>query len=333
MIYSFNDPNDIFEKRDGRIVLHRRYKKHDYSIGSIHPSNNCGLFRILSYEGRNSNGLKIYKIEFLKSKNRKIVTKACIDNGRIKDNKLLQSIYIGKRYKCNIGNTCTIIEYAGLVNSYAMFKVKFDHTGYETISRIGNITRGKVRDLLYPTEHGIGYLGLDYNKLRNQDKDLYDTLYCRWRGMISRCYNKNNRKYHIYGKIGIRVADEWHNLSNFIKDAIKLPGFDRESVINGKLQLDKDKLQADKKNSNKVYSKDTCCWLTSKEQSKYIDYVNGSSNQAYKIKCTHPDGSITIEKSIGECSRKYKISSPTIRKSLDDKKYTYKKYKFELINQ
>ena len=35
--------------------------------------------------------------------------------------------------------------------------------------------------------------------------------YYVWRGMKSRCYNKNNPSYKNYGGRGIQVCDEWRN--------------------------------------------------------------------------------------------------------------------------
>lgn len=326
MLYTFSDSIDILERDNGCIIIHRIYDKDDYSIGSIHRSNNCGYFRILSHNK------KEYKIEFLKTKNIVTTTKACIQSGKIKDNKLAEVYYIGKKYKTNRGNICTIIEYAGTINSYMMFKVRFDDTGYETISRIGNITRGKIRDPLYPKECNVGYFGLEYNDLRNADKDLYNALYSRWRGMIRRCYCKENSKYSIYGGAGITVDERWHNLSNFIKDSKKLPGFDRDLIIDGILQIDKDKLQGDREPSKKIYSKDTCCWLTSQEQCAYIDYLSASSNQCCKVKCIDPNGNISIEPSIKACARKYNISPPTIKKILNSTNLDYKGFRFKYID-
>ena len=47
-IYALENPTDIFVNRHGCIVMHRLYDKTDMSIGSIHMSNNCGLFKIIS---------------------------------------------------------------------------------------------------------------------------------------------------------------------------------------------------------------------------------------------------------------------------------------------
>lgn len=47
----------------------------------------------------------------------------------------------------------------------------------------------------------------------------YSFAYSTWKGMKQRCYNKNNKKYHIYGGRGIRVCDRWLNsFENFLQD-------------------------------------------------------------------------------------------------------------------
>lgn len=308
--------------------MHRIPKKDDYSIGTIHKSNNFGYFKILSYEGRNHNSIKMYKIQFIKTGYITVADLNCIKLGKIKDHELLPKLYIGKSFKCNCGSTCTITEYVGRVDSYMIFKVIFE-TGYVTTARLGNIINGKIKDPLYPSECGIGYLGLDYKRLRNNDYELYEVLYSRWRSMLHRCYSKSNHKYHIYGALGVTVSERWHNLSNYINDVKKLPGFDRDLVIYNELQLDKDKLQQSVE--SKVYSKNTCCWISAKEQSKYIDYEKASSNQAIPVKCIISNNLYSIEPSISSCSRKYNIPEYIISSVLKNKRNDYNGHKFEYI--
>ena len=42
-------------------------------------------------------------------------------------------------------------------------------------------------------------------------------LYEVWCSMIKRCENPNDKAYQYYGGRGIKVADEWHDFSNFKK--------------------------------------------------------------------------------------------------------------------
>ena len=43
-------------------------------------------------------------------------------------------------------------------------------------------------------------------------------LYSTWVGVISRCYNPNQRAYKNYGARGITVCKRWHDVRNFIAD-------------------------------------------------------------------------------------------------------------------
>lgn len=79
-------------------------------------------------------------------------------------------------------------------------------------------------------------------------------LFNVWKGIKSRCYNKNNASYRDYGLRGIAVCEEWINsFETFHKDMHE--GY-------------KEGLTIERKNVNKGYSKDNCCWITKLEQSK-----------------------------------------------------------------
>lgn len=78
-------------------------------------------------------------------------------------------------------------------------------------------------------------------------------FYKIWKGLFTRCYNKNYRLYKDYGGRGIRVSKEWHMFENFRDDMI--PTYN----IN---------LSIDRKDNNKGYSKENCKWSTQEEQNK-----------------------------------------------------------------
>lgn len=157
-------------------------------------------------------------------------------------------------------------------NHNILYTIKFNDTGYVTNAWLSSIRKGDIIDPLYPRVRGIGYLGLDYNECRKNDHDLYNTLKSRWLSIIRRCYSEDSDVYDFYGGIGVRVDDRWHNFSNFFKDAQKLPGYNRTEVIASRLHIDKDKLQMNIPRSERLYSKDTCCWLTPKENIRLSFY-------------------------------------------------------------
>lgn len=59
------------------------------------------------------------------------------------------------------------------------------------------------------------------------------SIYSRWRGMLTRCYNTRNKAYPKYGGRGIKVCERWHDFNNFYEDVGDPPEgltLDRENV-------------------------------------------------------------------------------------------------------
>ena len=80
--------------------------------------------------------------------------------------------------------------------------------------------------------------------------------------MINRCYNKNNSDYYLYGGMGVRVDERWFNFSNFFEDAKLLPGYEYKIKYPTMYQLDKDYLQLSIPKSERIYSINTCLWIS-----------------------------------------------------------------------
>lgn len=43
-------------------------------------------------------------------------------------------------------------------------------------------------------------------------------IYDHWKHMMTRCYNKNHRRFKYWSGRGIKVVEAWHNFSNFYND-------------------------------------------------------------------------------------------------------------------
>ena len=74
--------------------------------------------------------------------------------------------------------------------------------------------------------------------------------YNSWSNMISRCHNKNNKRYKDYGARGIIVCDRWReSFKYFFEDMGICP----------------DGYQIDRINNNGIYEPSNCRWVTPKE--------------------------------------------------------------------
>ena len=78
-------------------------------------------------------------------------------------------------------------------------------------------------------------------------------LYKIYAGMKDRCYNKNNKRYDIYGQKGIKICDEWLNSYEAFRDWAMSNGY-------------KEDLTIDRINSNGNYCPDNCRWTTAEVQ-------------------------------------------------------------------
>lgn len=141
-------------------------------------------------------------------------------------------------------------------NGTRQVRIKFADTGSERIISLGHACTGEVRDFYKRTVYGIGYLG-DY--IKNKYSSL---LYNVWSSMICRCYNSKAPSFIGYGSIGVTVESSWLCFANFQVDSIYL--YNYEKFINNphNYQLDKDYLQQEIPKHQRIYSKNTCLFLS-----------------------------------------------------------------------
>lgn len=175
-----------------------------------------------------------------------------------------QSVFEGEVFQSNNFGPFRIVKY---VNANEV-TVEFINTGYQVNAHTGAIKSGQIKDLMFPSVEGVGYLGVgNYPaSVRNEEgKTVTHPFYMLWSGMLMRCYN---RKYHMshVNYVGCSVDKRWHNYQQFCEDIQQLSGFSewtdyKAYGIGEEHQLDKDKLVE----GNKVYSPETCCFLTATE--------------------------------------------------------------------
>lgn len=109
------------------------------------------------------------------------------------------------------------------------------------------------RSLRSGNTRSCGCLLKDMMKYRHTKHGLSQTkLYLVWRGMLSRCYNKNSISYKNYGGRGIGVFKQWRSGTDFLEWA----------MTHGYRQG----LRLERVDNNKSYSPKNCVWTTQREQ-------------------------------------------------------------------
>ena len=139
--------------------------------------------------------------------------------------------------------------------------------------------------------------------------------YTRWRNMIERCYNKKSINYKKYGAKGVTVSNDWLCFDNFYKDIKELDGFDETLFLQHKIQLDKDS----KIKGNKIYSKETCVFLTNEENSRL-----GYEQQIKLIEAKNEVLGIIEVGSQRAISRKYNLTLTNVNRCLKGKQKQHK---------
>lgn len=115
--------------------------------------------------------------------------------------------------------------------------------------------------------YGVGTLGImkDGSKPKTTDGHGKPTReYDLWKGMLKRCYDKKwHEKYPTYKDCS--VCDRWLVFANFLEDLPLIEGYEfwRDNPKQ-RIALDKDS----KIEGNKIYSLDTCCFISNSDNVK-----------------------------------------------------------------
>jgi len=83
--------------------------------------------------------------------------------------------------------------------------------------------------------------------------------------MITRCYNKNTLDYPRYGGSGVTICQEWLDDPKAFIEWSLASGFHKDLTIDKDILCDKLEIFP------KVYSPDTCKWITRSENSSYAN--------------------------------------------------------------
>lgn len=159
------------------------------------------------------------------------------------------------------------------------YVIRFKDTGCMTDASYTAIRHGRVRDFMKPFVAGVGYVGSD---IVVSDEMIMD-FYKPWNDMINRCYNPEDRDYKYYGALGVTVDPRWFNFTNFMLDAMFLRNFEKRMAFPQMYQLDKDYLQFHLPKEKRVYSRDTCIWISRYDNTIIMNRDKGNSSGYFGV--------------------------------------------------
>lgn len=133
--------------------------------------------------------------------------------------------------------------------------------------------KGNIRNPFHKTIYNVACLGLDkYGKRpKTTINGNHTREYTLWQGMVERCYNTKCKGYKYYGEKGVKVCSRWLVFSNFLEDITKIENYELWKNNHTKIHLDKDI----KSGNNKIYSLETCIFVTLTDNVKQRNEDNG----------------------------------------------------------
>ena len=94
------------------------------------------------------------------------------------------------------------------------------------------------------------------SKLSEEERGLNRSINNRYRGIIKRCYNPNDKAYVTYGAKGVDMCEEWLNSINTFRAWCKNNGLNEDNFKN---------LEIDREDSTKGYYPENCRFITKYE--------------------------------------------------------------------
>ena len=166
--------------------------------------------------------------------------------------------------------------------------------------------------------HGVGINDADYvtRYVDKRGNHIVCPYYSKWYNMLKRCYS---HKYHIKHPtyIGCTVSKEWLLFSTFKKWMEKQDHIDK--VLNKDILVE----------GNKVYSKDTCCFVSSAINSLLVDLKPAADKYPVGVTLHKPSGkyrgTIYINGKNKHLGSFYTIEEASYRYNLAKSKYIIEK--------
>lgn len=290
----------------------------------IYESNSCGPFKIIQDLGRDERSRLFVRVKFINTGTEKDVRYDIAMDGKVMDE--LFGVDFNKIYNSKYYGPYKIIAYIGRNHdSRKIVRIKFLDTGYEYNTALQSAINGDVKDhtVDYHDRVIYSYNENDYNDI------IISILKERWKGMMDRCYNSECSSFYKYGKIGVKVCDRWLDANNYISDMPLLKNYDKFYVNPQMYQIDKDFLQFNVPKNERIYSPETCLFLSLVDNANLSIKMN-HKEQYYGVR-NNSNGTFSVIFSTEGQKRTYGTYNNYIA-ALNEYNYYYLQYaNFELI--
>ena len=224
-----------------------------------------------------------------------------------------------------IGKTDRYYQRKDGYKNYEFYLCRFED-GTIIESSYTSLLSGCIMNPNTPTVFDIGYLGQGKHVGSIDSKPTRE--YSLWGRMLERCYSeKYQKRQPTY--IGVLVDSRWHSFQNFCDDIEQLAGYHEWKDGKTPMEIDKDILCKRKQITPKIYSKDTCMFVTVNENndSEYrVPRLSGLTYLAHRISDGYEEEFINQRK----FAEKWDLSNPKICKCVKGEQRTHRGWVFEV---
>jgi hypothetical protein len=208
----------------------------------------------------------------------------------------------GKIHRTKLYGDIEVLEYIDTKNVV----YKFLTTGHIGTTTSNCVRAGKVKDPMSKVHfNGVACIG-------SGEYGANNSAYAVWKFLIDRCYPVKSREAKHIAYKNTSICEDWLNFQNFAKWYNNTHPCD-----GGEYQLDKDLLQKNLK--YKVYSKDTCVFITRNQ--------NMQLAHAKEYTFLNPDGEKQTMVNLSEFCKLNNLDRSSMFKLLNGKRKTHKGWK------